>query len=120
MFLTLLLNHYLADGHPTSYQAHRTLRGLQPSYESTYEKVHKPSFVRLRGLVQTPEPDFFHVEQFDVGSPYPRQREQIWADVGRVGLIRIDIQPLGVVFGVRNMNSNSACYHVTHFKIERS
>ena len=46
--------HLLVDGHPTSNQAHRTLRGLQPSYESTYQEVHKADFERLRSLVQTP------------------------------------------------------------------
>ena len=46
--------HLLADGHPTSNQTHGTLCGLQPSYESTYKKVHKANFERLRGLVQTP------------------------------------------------------------------
>ena len=41
--------HLLVDGHPTSNQAHRTLRGLQPSYKSTYQEVQKTNFERLRG-----------------------------------------------------------------------
>ena len=32
---------------------------LQPSYESTYQEVHKVEFERIRGLVQTPEPGTF-------------------------------------------------------------
>ena len=51
--------HLLADGHPTSDQIHCTFCGLEPSYESTYQDVHKADFQRLRGLVQTPEPDIF-------------------------------------------------------------
>ena len=55
--------HLLADGHPTSDQAHCTLHGLEPSYESTYQEVHKANFQRLCGLVQTPEPNtFIHMD----------------------------------------------------------
>jgi len=54
--------HIFVDDHPTSNQAHRTLPGLQPSYESTYQKVHKPNFVGLRALVQTPRTIFFHAQ----------------------------------------------------------
>ena len=51
VFLTPLLSHVFVDGHPTSNQAHRILCGMQPSYESTYQKVYKANFVGLRGLV---------------------------------------------------------------------
>ena len=51
--------HLLAYGHPTSDQTHCTLRGLEPSYESTYQEVHKANFQQLHGLVQTPELDTF-------------------------------------------------------------
>ena len=54
--------HILADGHPTSNQTQRTFRGLQPSYESTYQKVHKPNFEGLLGLVQTPRTRNFHAQ----------------------------------------------------------
>ena len=55
--------HLLADGHPTSNQAHCTLRGLELSYESTYQEVHKANFEQLRGLLHTPEPyTFMHMD----------------------------------------------------------
>ena len=52
--------HVFVDGQPTSNQTHRTLRGLQPSYESTHQGVHKRGFVGLCGLVQTPEEEFLY------------------------------------------------------------
>ena len=58
VLLTPLLSHVL---HSTTMYTflqmdilHRTLHGLQPSYESTYQEVRKANFERLRGLVQTP------------------------------------------------------------------
>ena len=46
---------------------------LEPSYESTYQEVHKADFERLRGLVQTPEPRSFTHKGSDVGNPDPRE-----------------------------------------------
>ena len=55
--------HLLADGHPTSNQAHCTFYGLEPSYKSTYQEVHKADFEWLRGLVQTPKSySFMHMD----------------------------------------------------------
>jgi hypothetical protein len=47
------------DGHLASHQPPRMSPGLEPSYESTYQEVHKADFERLHSLVQTPQPGTF-------------------------------------------------------------
>ena len=49
----------LPHDHVASQRPPRVPRGLEPSYESTYQEVHKADLERLRGLVQTPEPGTF-------------------------------------------------------------
>lgn len=43
--------HLLPNGHPGSKRAHRMSRGLEPSYEFTYQEVHKADFEQLSNLV---------------------------------------------------------------------
>jgi hypothetical protein len=45
---------HIASQHPL-----RMSCSLEPSYESTYQEIHKINFKQLRGLVQTPEPCIF-------------------------------------------------------------
>ena len=49
----------LEDGKHATEQRHGPMPCLQPSYESTYLKVHKQELDRLRSFVQRPEPGTF-------------------------------------------------------------
>ena len=51
--------HLIPDGHLVSPQPPHMSQSLVPSYESTYQEVHKADLERLRSLVQTPEPGTF-------------------------------------------------------------
>ena len=46
--------HLPPDGHPSFKPTHCLSHGLEPSYESTYQEVHKAKVERLRSSVQTP------------------------------------------------------------------
>jgi hypothetical protein len=67
--------HLILDGHLASQRPPRMSRGLEPSYESTYQEVHKADFERLRNLVQTPEPGtFMHKDLMWAIQIHPKER----------------------------------------------
>lgn len=51
--------HVLGDEHLADELPPPMPRALQPSYESTYQEVHKAQLERIRTLVQTPEAGAF-------------------------------------------------------------
>jgi hypothetical protein len=51
--------HSLQNGMLAEEQTHGLMQAMQPSYESTYQEVHKQDLERLRSCVQRPEPGTF-------------------------------------------------------------
>jgi len=49
----------IPHGKFVSQRPPRMSNGLEPSYESAYQEVHKADFERLRSLLQSPEPGTF-------------------------------------------------------------
>ena len=51
--------HVVIDGNHGNEQSNRMPLGVDPSYESTYQEVHKQDLERLRNCVQKPEAGTF-------------------------------------------------------------
>ena len=47
------------NGENAAEQTHAAMQGVQPTYESTYQEVHKHQLDRLRSCVQRPDPGTF-------------------------------------------------------------